>query len=160
METLSGAAARQESSAGKQARVQGWVRTRRDSKGGFSFLELNDGSSFGNLQVIADKNLANYDSDVLKLHAGCSVTVTGEVKASPAKGQATELHAASLVVHGWADPATYPLQKKGHSMEFLREQAHLRPRSNTFGAVCRVRNQISMSIHHFFQEQGFYYVHA
>jgi asparaginyl-tRNA synthetase len=159
MEKLSVAQARKAESAGKQARVQGWLRTRRDSKGGFSFLELNDGSCFGNLQVIADKKLANYDTDVLKLHVGCSFTVTGEIKASPAKGQATELHAATLVVHGWADPATYPMQKKGHSMEFLREQAHLRPRSNTFGAVCRVRNQVCMSIHHFFQEQGFYYVH-
>jgi asparaginyl-tRNA synthetase len=159
MDKISVAQARKAESAGKSARVQGWVRTRRDSKGGFSFLELNDGSSFGNLQVIADKKLPNYDSDVLKLHVGCSVTVEGEIKASPAKGQATELHAARLVVHGWADPATYPLQKKGHSMEFLREQAHLRPRSNTFGAVCRVRNQVCMSIHSFFQEQGFYYVH-
>src|SRR5262249_7037120 len=119
MDKISVAQARKAESAGKQVRVQGWVRTRRDSKGGFSFLEL---------KVIADKKLANYDSDVLKLHVGCSVTVEGEIKASPAKGQATELHATSLVVHGWADPATYPLQKKGHSMEFLREQAHLRPR--------------------------------
>jgi asparaginyl-tRNA synthetase len=159
MDKISVAQARKAESAGKQAKVQGWVRTRRDSKGGFSFLELNDGSSFGNLQVVADNKLANYDSDVLKLHVGCSVTVEGEIKASPAKGQATELHASSLVVHGWAEPATYPMQKKGHSMEFLREQAHLRPRSNTFGAVCRVRNQVCMSIHNFFQEQGFYYVH-
>jgi asparaginyl-tRNA synthetase len=159
MEKLSVAQARKAEAAGKQARVQGWIRTRRDSKGGFSFLEINDGSSFGNLQVIADNKLSNYESDVLKLHVGCSVTVTGEIKASPAKGQATELQAASLVVHGWADPATYPMQKKGHSMEFLREQAHLRPRSNTFGAVCRVRNQVCMSIHNFFQEQGFFYVH-
>ena len=96
---------------------------------------------------------------MLKLHVGCSVTVTGEILASPAKGQATEMRAASLVVHGWADPTTYPMQKKGHSMEFLREQAHLRPRSNTFGSVCRVRNQVCMSIHNFFQEQGFFYVH-
>src|ERR1044072_7276731 len=101
MEKLSVKQARQAEWVGTEARVQGWVRTRRDSKGGFSFLELNDGSCFGNLQVIADKNLANYDSDVLNLHAGCSVTVSGEIKASPAKGQATELHAASLIVHGW-----------------------------------------------------------
>src|SRR5437016_8464228 len=159
MERITVAQARSEAAIGKEVQLQGWVRTRRDSKGGFSFLELNDGSSFGNIQVIADNKLANYGSDVLKLHVGCSVSVTGEIKPSPAKGQATELHAASLVVHGWAEPATYPLQKKGHSMEFLREQAHLRPRSNTFGAVCRVRNQVCMSIHQFFQEQGFFYVH-
>src|SRR5262249_10265134 len=91
--------------------------------------------------------------------AGCSVTVTGLVKASPAKGQATEVQAQGLTVHGWADAATYPMQKKGHTMEFLRQQAHLRPRSNTFGAVARVRNQVCQSIHAFFQEQGFLYVH-
>src|SRR5207249_10615006 len=100
MDKISVAQARQAESAGKQARVQGWIRTRRDSKGGFSFLEMNDGSCFGNLQVIADKRLPNYETDVLKLHVGCSVTVAGEIKSSPAKGQATELHADSLVVHG------------------------------------------------------------
>lgn len=159
MEKMSVAAARKGEAVGREVKVSGWVRTRRDSKGGFSFLELNDGSCFGNLQVIADKSLSNYESEVMKLTTGCSVTVTGTVKASPAKGQATELTAASLVVHGWAEAAAYPLQKKGHTMEFLREIAHLRPRSNTFGAVTRVRNQVCMSIHQFFQEQGFYYVH-
>ncbi|MBY0232402.1 MAG: asparagine--tRNA ligase [Gemmataceae bacterium] len=159
MDRLSVAQARKAESVGKTARVQGWVRTRRDSKGGFSFLELNDGSCFGNLQVIADNKLPNYEADVLKLHAGASVSVEGEVLASPAKGQATELRAATVRVLGQADPLTYPLQKKGHSMEFLREIAHLRPRSNTFGAVARVRAQVARSIHEYFWENGFLNVH-
>src|SRR5438094_372814 len=158
METLSVAAARQESAVGKQAKVQGWVRTRRDSKGGFSFLELNDGSSQGNVQVVADGKLPNYETEIKHLSTGSSVTITGEVRKSPAKGQATEVHAQSVAVHGSADPETYPLQKKGHSFEFLRTKAHLRPRTNTFGAVARLRNQVSRSVHEFFQERGFLYV--
>jgi asparaginyl-tRNA synthetase len=159
MEKISVAQARRVEAVGREVRVQGWVRTRRDSKGGFSFLEVNDGSCLGNLQVLADRSLPNYESEVLRLGVGSSVTVMGVVRASPARGQATELPAQSVVVHGWADPAKYPLQKKGHSMEFLREQAHLRPRSNTFGAVARVRNCVCRSIHDFFQEQGFLHVH-
>ncbi len=159
MDKISVAQARQVESVGRQARLQGWVRTRRDSKGGFSFLEINDGSCQGNVQVIAENSLPNYQSEILHLTAGCSVTVDGTVRASPAKGQATEVQAQSVIVHGRADAAKYPLQKKGHSMEFLREQAHLRPRSNTFGAVARVRNCVCRSIHDFFQEQGFLYVH-
>ncbi len=159
MEKISVVEARKPESVGKQVTLQGWIRTRRDSKGGFSFLELNDGSAQGNLQIVAPAALPNYEAEVKHLTAGCSVTVTGEVKASPAKGQATELHAASVVIHGWADPETYKLQKKGHSFEFLREIAHLRPRTNTFGAVARVRNQVCCSIHNFFQERGFLYVH-
>ncbi len=143
---------------GRQVRLQGWVRTRRDSKGGFSFIELNDGSCLGNVQVIAESALPNYQNEVLHLSVGSSVTVEGTVQASPAKGQPTEVKAARVVVHGQADPARYPLQKKGHSMEFLREQAHLRPRSNTFGAVMRVRSQICRSIHDFYHENGFLYV--
>src|SRR5919199_4510821 len=160
MERISVAEARKAESVGKEVRLQGWVRTRRDSKAGFSFIELNDGSSLGNVQVLAESSLPNYKEQVLLLPAGASVTVEGVVQASPAKGQATEVRARSLTVHGWADPAKYPLQKKGHSMEFLREIAHLRPRSNTFGAVARVRNAVCRSIHDFFQEQGFLYVHA
>ncbi len=160
METISVAAARRTEAIGKQVRLQGWVRTRRDSKGGFSFIELNDGSCLGNVQVIADAKLANYESEVKKLAVGTSVTVIGEVKASPAKGQPTEVQAAEVTVHGGADPETYPLQKKGHSFEFLRTIAHLRSRTNTFGAVMRVRNQVSRSIHDFFQEQGFFYIHT
>lgn len=159
METMSVRQARLAEAVGKKITLQGWVRTRRDSKGGFSFLEINDGSSQGNVQVVADQKLANYQSEVLHLSVGASVRVVGEVKASPAKGQATEVHAEKLELLGNADPATYPLQKKGHSFEFLRSIAHLRPRSNTFGAVARVRNQICRSIHDFFQEQGFLYVH-
>ncbi len=160
MEKISVAQARCVESVGKQVRLHGWVRTRRDSKGGFSFLEINDGSCFGNVQVIADGKLPNYESAIKKLGAGCSVAVTGEVRASPAQGQPTEVQAQSVQVLGWADPKTYPLQKKGHSFEFLREIAHLRPRSNTFGAVARVRNCVARSIHNFFQERGFLYIHT
>jgi asparaginyl-tRNA synthetase len=159
MDKISVAQARQEANVGRQVLLQGWVRTRRDSKGGFSFLELNDGSCFGNIQIVADGKLANYESEVKKLHAGASISVTGEIRASPAKGQATELHAQSVTVHGSADSETYPLQKKGHSFEFLRTKAHLRPRTNTFGAVARVRNSVCRSIHDFFQEQEFLYIH-
>ncbi len=159
MDLITVAQARQESAVGRPVRLHGWVRTRRDSKGGFSFLEINDGSCFGNVQVIADGKLPNYESEVKKLSAGSSVTVEGEVKASPAQGQATEVHAQTINVHGGADPETYPLQKKRHSFEFLRTMAHLRPRTNTFGAIARVRNSICRSIHDFFQEQGFLYVH-
>ncbi len=158
MDKISVAQARRAEAVGRRVELQGWVRTRRDSKGGFSFLELNDGSSLGNLQVVAPASLPNYDSEVKKLPAGASVTVSGEVKASPAKGQPTEVHAEAVVVHGGADPETYQLQKKRHSFEFLRTLAHLRPRTNTFGAVTRVRNCVSRSIHEFFQEQGFLYI--
>ncbi len=140
--------------------LQGWVRTRRDSKGGFSFIELNDGSSLGNIQVVAPGELDNYESVVKHLSAGASISVTGEIKPSQGQGQATELLADSLAMHGNADPETYPLQKKRHTFEKLREWAHLRPRTNTFGAVMRVRNQICRSIHDFFQEDGFLYVHT
>ena len=159
MEKISVALARKVEAIGKQVKLQGWVRTKRDSKGGFSFIELNDGSCLGNVQILAEKSLANYDSQILHLAAGSSITVTGAVRSSPAKGQPTEVQAESVVVHGGADPATYPMQKKGHSMEFLREKAHLRPRTNTFGAVTRVRNCVCNAIHQFFQEQGFFYVH-
>ena len=141
METLSVKDARNTAAIGQQAALNGWIRTRRDSKGGFSFLELNDGSCLANIQIIADANLPNYESEVKQLSPGCSVTVCGEVKPSGGKEQATEVHAREIVVHGWADPELYPLQKKRHSFEKLREWAHLRPRTNTFGAVARVRTQ-------------------
>jgi len=160
MEKISIRNARLSDAIGKQATLQGWIRTRRDSKGGFSFLELNDGSCLANIQVIADADLPNYETDIQRLSAGCSVTVHGEIKASGGKGQATEMQAAEVIVHGWADPEEYPLQKKRHSMEKLREWAHLRPRTNTFGAVMRVRNQICRSIHDFFQNRDFLYVHT
>ncbi|HMC63398.1 MAG TPA: asparagine--tRNA ligase [Gemmataceae bacterium] len=159
MEKISVEQARQEDTIGKTIKLQGWIRTRRDSKAGFSFLELNDGSCFGNVQIIAESRLPNYESEIKKLPAGASITVVGEVRKSPAQGQPTEVLAEQLTVHGWADPEAYPLQKKRHSFEFLRTIAHLRPRTNTFGAVARVRNSICRSIHDFFQEEGFLYIH-
>jgi asparaginyl-tRNA synthetase len=159
MDKITVAQARKVDAVGRQVMLQGWVRTRRDSKGGFSFIELNDGSCLGNVQIVAPSSLPNYESEIKKLPTGASVTVTGEVKASPAKGQPTEVHAQGITIHGGADPEKYPLQKKGHSFEFLRTIAHLRPRTNTFGAVTRLRNCVSRSIHDFFQEQGFLYIH-
>jgi asparaginyl-tRNA synthetase len=152
--------ARKAESIGREVCLQGWIRTRRDSKGGFSFLELNDGSCLANVQIIADANLGNYESEIRHLTAGCSVTVKGEVKESGGKGQDTEVQAREVFLHGTADPETYPLQKKRHSFEKLREWAHLRPRTNALGAVARVRNQICRSIHDFFQEREFLYVHT
>jgi len=151
--------ARQKERIGQSVCIQGWIRTRRDSKGGFSFLEVNDGSCMANIQVIADADLSNYEQEVQKLSAGCSVSIRGEVKESGGK-QETEIQASEVVVHGWSDPETYPLQKKRHSFEKLREWAHLRPRSNTFGAVTRVRNVISRSIHNFYQDEGFLYINT
>src|SRR5207244_7618899 len=127
---------------------------------GFSFLELNDGSCQGNIQIVADAKLPNYEAEIKKLIAGCSISVEGEVKASKGKGQGTEIAVASVTVHGLADAETYPLQKKGHTFEFLRTIAHLRPRTNTFGAIARVRNRVSWSIHQFFQDRGFLYLHT
>jgi asparaginyl-tRNA synthetase len=152
--------ARKADAVGKTVLLRGWVRTRRDSKGGFSFIELNDGSCQGNVQVVAPGELPNYEAVVKHLHTGSSVAIEGEVKASPAKGQATEVLATKVERIGDAPAETYPLQKKGHSFEFLRSIAHLRPRTNTFGAIARLRHQVSMSIHQFFYEHGFYYVHT
>ncbi|HIJ90639.1 MAG: asparagine--tRNA ligase [Desulfobulbaceae bacterium] len=144
---------------GRTVTIQGWIRTRRDSKG-FSFLEVNDGSCVANLQVIAEESLPRYQEEILRLTTGCSVRISGRLAASPAKGQAVELQAAEVEVYGWADPETYPLQKKRHSFEFLREIAHLRPRTNSLGAVARVRSALSFAVHRFFQEQGFQYIHT
>lgn len=149
--------ARSATHVGKTVLIQGWIRTRRDSKGGFSFLEINDGSCMGNIQVIADADLPNYKDEIQKLAAGCSVAIEGEVKASEGQ-QATEIQATRVAVLGWADD--FPLQKKRHSFEKLREWAHIRARSNTFGAVARVRNQICQSIHQFFNENNFLYIHT
>jgi len=139
--------------------IQGWLRTRRDT-GSFSFLEINDGSCLANLQVIAESTLDNYNAEVKKLSAGCAVIITGTLAESPAKGQNVELHAESVEVVGWADSEEYPLQKKRHSFEFLREISHLRPRTNALGAVARVRSRLSFGVHQFFQERGFYQVHT
>ncbi|GHT37446.1 asparagine--tRNA ligase [Planctomycetales bacterium] len=159
-EKITVADARKPESIGKTVLLQGWVRTRRDSKGGFSFIELNDGSSFGSVQIIASQELANYEDTVKSITAGCSVSVNGLVKQSPGQGQPTEVEAQEIELLGTADAETYPLQKKRHSLEFLRTIAHLRVRTNTFGAVARIRNRVSFSIHQFFQENGFYYVHT
>ncbi len=140
--------------------VAGWIRTVRTSKGGFSFLNINDGSCMANLQVVADNKLPNYDSEISHLTAGCSVVVTGRVVESPARGQRVELQARDVQVIGLADAETYPIQPKRHTFEFLRTQAHLRARTNTFGAVARVRNAMSFAIHEFFQKRGFLYVHT
>lgn len=148
-----------EQPVGQKIVINGWIRTKRDT-GGFSFLEVNDGSCLANLQVIADKSLSNYEEDISRISTGCSVTVEGIVKESPAKGQSVELHAESVVVVGWAEPETYPLQKKRHSFEFLREMSHLRPRTNALGAVARVRSRLSWAINQFFQERGFLQVHT
>lgn len=160
MDVISVAQARRPETIGRVVQLRGWVRTRRDSKGGFSFIELNDGSCQGNLQIIAAKELPNYESVVKHLHTGASVVIEGEVKASPAKGQATEVHASNVELVGDAPVESYPLQKKGHSFEFLRGIAHLRPRTNTFAAMARLRHRVSMTIHNFFDEQGFYYIHT
>ncbi len=160
MNRISVAEARKVELIGKTVKLGGWVRTRRDSKGGFSFIELNDGSCQGNVQIFAPGELSNYEAEVKKLATGSSIFVEGEVKESPAKGQATEVHATKITVLGGADPEKYPLQKKGHSFEFLRSIAHLRPRTNTFGAIARLRNQVCKSIHDFFQERDFFYVHT
>lgn len=144
---------------GEAVVVNGWLRTRRDS-GSLSFLEMGDGSCLANLQIIAEDSLANYESEVKKLTTGCSLRVQGLLVASPAKGQAVEVRAQSVEVIGWADPETYPLQKKRHSFEFLRSIAHLRPRTNALGAVARVRSVLSFAIHRFFHERGFLQVHT
>ena len=143
---------------GEQIEVRGWVRTRRDSKDQFSFVELNDGSAMANLQVIVDHSVPGYDETIKRVTTGASVAVSGVLKESPGKGQRIELHASTLELLGAADPETFPLQKKRHSFEFLREIAHLRPRTNTFGAIARVRNALSAAIHNFFQSRGFLYV--
>jgi len=137
--------------------VQGWVRTRRDSKD-FSFIELNDGSTLRNLQIIAKNSLPNY-CGIQRLTSGASVVVSGALVPSQGKGQKWELVADKIEIVGTADDA-YPLQKKGHTPEFLREIAHLRPRSNLFSSVFRVRSRLAFSVHQFFQERGFIYVHT
>ena len=144
---------------GRPVTVSGWLRTRRDS-GGLSFLEVNDGSCLASLQVIVDTTLSNYDSEIRKLATGAALRVQGQLVASPAAGQAVEVQASAITVLGPADPATYPLQKKRHSFEFLRSITHLRSRTNALGAVARVRSALSFAVHRFFHEQGFVQVHT
>jgi len=141
--------------------IRGWVRTRRDSKAGISFVNVSDGSSFHPVQVVAPNTLPNYADEVLRLTAGCAVEATGSIVPSPAKGQPFEMQAAAIRVVGWVDdPDSYPIQPKAHSFEFLREVAHLRPRTNVIGAVTRVRHTIAQAIHRFFHEQGFFWVNT
>lgn len=144
---------------GEKVTVRGWVRTRRDSKAGLSFLAVYDGSCFDPIQAIVNNDIENYESEVLRLTTGCSVIVTGTIVESPAEGQAVELQAEKVEVTGFVeDPDTYPMAAKRHSIEYLREVAHLRPRTNIIGAVARVRHCLAQAIHSFFHEQGFYWV--
>jgi asparaginyl-tRNA synthetase len=136
--------------------LRGWVRSRRDSKG-VTFIELNDGSRFKSMQLVVEAGAIN-DETLKQVTTGSSIEAIGQLVASPAKGQAVELKVTAILVYGSADPATYPLQKKGHTLEFLREISHLRVRSNTFGAAFRVRNALTHAIHLFFQERDFLYV--
>jgi asparaginyl-tRNA synthetase len=139
--------------------LRGWVRTRRDSKAGISFLHVSDGSSFQPVQAVVPSSVPNYERDVLRLTAGCSVALTGSVVPSPAKGQAFELQASAVEVLGFVDdPDAYPIQPKHHTLEFLRDVAHLRPRTNVIGAVSRVRDCVAIAIHRFFHERGFHWV--
>ncbi|NLS43346.1 asparagine--tRNA ligase [BEV proteobacterium] len=144
---------------GSEVTVRGWVRTRRDSKAGISFIAVYDGSCFNPLQAVVNNNLPNYQNDVLKLTTGCSVIVTGTVVASPGEGQSFEIQATGVEVVGWVDdPDTYPMAAKRHSIEYLREVAHLRPRTNLIGAVARVRHTLAQAIHRFFHKNGYFWV--
>jgi asparaginyl-tRNA synthetase len=145
---------------GIRVKVAGWVRTRRDSKCGFSFVELNDGSCLANVQVIAPSFLPNYEGEILKLHPGASVTVEGTLEASEGGGQAVEVKAAAIKVLGFSPPVDYPLGKQKINFERLRELPHLRARTNSFGAVARVRHMLAHEVHRFFHERGFLYVHT
>jgi asparaginyl-tRNA synthetase len=139
--------------------LRGWVRTRRDSKAGISFLHVGDGSAFNPVQAVVPDSLPNYARDVLHLTAGCAVAVTGNVVPSPARGQPFEIQATKVEVLGFVeDPDSYPIQPKPHTLEFLREVAHLRPRTNVIGAVSRVRDCVAFAIHRFFHERGFFWV--
>ena len=141
--------------------VSGWVRTKRDSKAGFSFLAINDGSSFDSIQVVADQSLPNYQSEVLDLSTGCAVTVNGRLVASQGKGQSVEIQASEIEVLGTIeDPETYPIAKKRHSFEYLRTVAHLRPRTNTFGAITRVRTALAQTIHNYFFSHDFQWINT
>ena len=141
--------------------ISGWVRTRRDSKAGISFVQVSDGSAFHPVQVVVPNTLSNYADEVLKLTAGCAVRATGTIVPSPAKGQPFEMQATAIDVIGWVeDPDTYPIQPKPHSLEFLREVAHLRPRTNVIAAATRVRHTLAKAIHRFFDEDGFFWVNT
>jgi asparaginyl-tRNA synthetase len=146
---------------GSRVTVRGWVRTRRDSKAGLSFVHLHDGSCFDPIQVVAPAQLPNYESEILKLTSGCAVAASGTLTRSQGQGQAVELQADAIEVVGWVDdPEAYPIQPKKTSFEYLRDVAHLRPRTNTLGAIARVRHCLSLAIHRYFHERGFFWVHT
>ncbi|WP_395375641.1 asparagine--tRNA ligase [Marinicella sp. W31] len=139
--------------------VKGWIRTTRDSKGGFSFLVVHDGSCFDGIQVVANADLSNYDDEVKKLFTGCSVIITGKLVKSGGAGQSFEIQANTVEVVGWVEnPETYPVQPKRHTMEFLRDVAHLRPRTNTFSAMIRVRNTMAQAVHQYFNQNGYFWL--
>lgn len=141
--------------------INGWVRTRRDSKAGFSFLAISDGSCFDTIQIVAANALANYTTEILQVTTGCAVTCTGKLVRSQGKGQAIEMQAERVQIVGWVEnPDSYPVAAKHHTFEYLREVAHLRPRTNTFGAVTRVRHALAMATHRFFHDNGFYWIHT
>ena len=145
---------------GNTVTIAGWVRSRRTSRGGFSFIDVHDGSCFDGVQVVADGDLGNYE-DITRLGAGCAVRVTGTVAESAGRGQDREIQATQVTVAGWvADPESYPIAKKRHTFEYLRGVAHLRPRTNTFGAIARVRNTITQAIHRYFDEHGFLWINT
>lgn len=145
--------------AGGEVTVRGWVRTRRDSKAGLSFVNVSDGSCFAPIQVVAPDTLSNYESEIKHLTTGCAVVATGTLVASQGQGQSFEIQASSVEVVGWVeDPLTYPMQPKQHSLEYLREFAHLRPRTNLFGAVTRIRNSLAQAVHRFFHENGYFWI--
>ncbi len=147
--------------AGGEVTVRGWVRTRRDSKAGLSFVNVSDGSCFAPIQVVAPSTLGNYESEIKRLTAGCAVIARGRLVQSQGQGQSYEIQAEAIEVVGWVeDPETYPIQPKAHSLEFLREVAHLRPRTNLFGAVTRIRHCLAQAVHRFFHEHGFYWINT
>ena len=144
---------------GAEITIKGWVRTRRDSKAGFSFINVHDGSCFDAIQVVAPGELENYTDEIQKLTSGCAVECSGTLVESAGRGQQFEIQGSSIVVIGWVeDPETYPIQPKRHTFEFLREVAHLRPRTNTFGAITRVRHVAAQAIHRYFHERGYYWI--
>lgn len=143
---------------GNDVNIKGWVRTKRGSKG-LSFVAINDGSCIHNMQVVVDHSL--FDAEILKdITTGAAISIIGKLTESQGRGQSVEIQASAIEIYGKADPNSYPLQKKGHSMEFLREIAHLRPRTNTFGAVFRIRHHMAYAIHKFFHDRGFFYFHT
>ncbi len=146
---------------GQQVTVRGWLRSKRDSKAGISFMAIHDGSCFDPIQAVVPATLANYESELLRLSTGCAVVVTGELVASQGKGQSVEIQATAVEVVGWVDDAeTYPIAKKRHSFEYLRTQAHLRPRTNTIGAITRVRTTLANAIHNYFHANGFHWINT